>query len=549
MNTKPEITEDFVFSHFLDCLEGKPNPEREARIREDEKGNDYLDAYEKLHGELGRMRFSNLTPGGVASAHHPEIPKEVGGFQILGQIGEGGMGAVFKAFDPSLNRVLAIKVIKNLHKSESAQERFQCEARSLARMRHPGIIQIFSFGRDGENHPFIAMEYLKGGSLREELSERGPLPPGEVLELARHLAQALEHAHRCGVLHRDIKPDNLLRESYNGRIVMTDFGLSKMIDLDPMTMEGEVMGTLVYMSPEQLQGEPMDERSDIFSLGVTLFELLTGNRPFKGRTSAQLLEEIRKGRALRQLRHEIQWRTYDRFLAVLEKAVAYDPAHRWVSAAEFEKALPSLTGEAPSQPIFLRGDWLKVIGAVAFACLIILGSWWISRPNQVTVESRVPAVSAPVQVIVGMKEGDFSPLRTPESSKPEPEVVSRQEAASVETTMIPGSVLLSEVKLNAGSGLDPVLGERLRFLIKGHALPKPWHWSPVGRGGESQARIVLDTSGSDLTADMTLRGPDEREYQFSARQRIELSLERLADELMKEFTKVIHHIPKGEELP
>jgi predicted Ser/Thr protein kinase len=218
-----------------------------------------------------------------------KVPQRMGPYEIRGKIGSGGMGVVYLGWDARLNRQVAIKTLwPALAENEEARERFLREARAAAAISHPNVTQIYDIGED-DGRVYFAMEYLDGKSLQGLLIERGELPPAEVISLARQAASGLKAAAERGIIHRDIKPSNLVVNSA-GTLKVTDFGLAKQQVTDSsLTMEGQFIGTPDYISPEQAQGGALDLRSDIYSLGATLFEMLGGRPPFIGTTPVSVV--------------------------------------------------------------------------------------------------------------------------------------------------------------------------------------------------------------------------------------------------------------------
>lgn len=274
------------------------------------------------------------------------IGKTLNRYQITSLLGEGGMGAVFKARDLTLERFVAVKVLYPQYaRQPNFQERFLQEARSAARLDHPGIVQVHDFGQD-HSFLFIVMEYIPGDNLEKmlrQLREQGQwIPLAEAAQLVNQLCLAIDYAHRQGVLHRDIKPSNIMLEPESSgslpfRPVITDLGLAKLAEGGILTQEGGFLGTPAYMSPEQASGQSTDERSDVYSLGILLFELSTGQKPFPART---ITEAIRyhvqtPAPSPSALRPDLPPGLERVILAALEKA----PGKRYSSASEMAGAI------------------------------------------------------------------------------------------------------------------------------------------------------------------------------------------------------------------
>ena len=230
-----------------------------------------------------------------ADWEHEQIVKHLGAqFQVVREIGRGGMGVVFLARDIALHRLVAIKVLRHeFTSSDEHRERFRREARLTARLSHPNIVPVHSFGEIGDANSFdnaplvyIVMKYVHGESLAERMRREHRLSPAEVQRVVRDLALALDSAHRDGVVHRDLKAENILIERGSGRAMLTDFGVALLRSLDPIHADAlRVFGTPHYMSPEQAAGElDIDGRSDLYSLGVLAYYMLSGTLPFDGAT-------------------------------------------------------------------------------------------------------------------------------------------------------------------------------------------------------------------------------------------------------------------------
>ena len=217
----------------------------------------------------------------------------LGEYRVLRLLGVGGMGAVFEAEDVKLKRRVALKVMRpSLAAVTAARQRFLREAQSAAALQHDNIISIFQVGED-RNVSFLAMQLLEGESLADRLKRESPLPVEEVLRIGREVAQGLAAAHERGLLHRDIKPDNIWLEGGNGRVKLLDFGLARAVDDGvQVTQTGAIIGTPKYMSPEQATGDELDQRSDLFSLGSVLYELATGRAAFERKNLMSTISAI-----------------------------------------------------------------------------------------------------------------------------------------------------------------------------------------------------------------------------------------------------------------
>ena len=218
---------------------------------------------------------------------------QLGRYEIVGELGQGAMGVVYKAKDPLIDRVVAIKSISlrlALEEKEEYEARFYQEAKAAGRLSHHNIVTIYDVGKSGDV-AYIAMEFLQGRELREVLNEEPLLPVDQVLDIVVQVAQGLAYAHENGIVHRDVKPSNIMVVR-DGHVKITDFGIARMASSAVRTQTGMVLGSPKYMSPEQVMGKPIDHRSDIFSLGVMLYEMLTGQVPFNGENVNAIMYRI-----------------------------------------------------------------------------------------------------------------------------------------------------------------------------------------------------------------------------------------------------------------
>ncbi len=283
------------------------------------------------------------------------IGKTISHYEILEKLGEGGMGVVYRAHDQKLGRDVALKVLAEGVPTDSERHnRFEREARAIAALKHPNIITVYSI-EEAEGIRFITMEYMEGGTLATEITEGG-LPLERLLDTAIPVADALARAHNEGIVHRDLKPANIMRDA-DDQLKILDFGLAKLhetaLETDETiagdfagdTMEGTILGTPAYMSPEQAEGRVVDARSDVFTLGIVLYEMATGRRPFEGSSAISTLSAILKDDppSIAELRPDLP----DGLASVVERCLAKDPQNRYATAADVRGDLEAVrAGEA-----------------------------------------------------------------------------------------------------------------------------------------------------------------------------------------------------------
>lgn len=358
--------------------------------------------------------------------------RQLGPYQIIGPLGEGGMAAVYRAYQPSMERMIALKLLPRHYASDPEfSGRFQREARVIASLQHPHILPVFDFGQS-DGYTYLAMPFVEGGTLSDLLRTRRLSLP-EIGRIMNQVGDALDYAHAQGLVHRDIKPSNVLLDRRNN-CLLADFGLARLVEgAGTLTESGAMVGTPAYMSPEQGLGEKVDSRSDIYSLGVVLYQMVTGRPPFQAETPmAIMIKHIHD--PLLPPRH-YNPAVPEAVQQVILKALAKKPAARYRTAGDFVRALnqaidqsagatqTDLTAVAPphapaqaapaGRPLAL-GNLLLVGGLVGLAGLfvvvalaaLLLRSWLADNEEETTGDPPTPAiVEPPVQPLVPATDG------------------------------------------------------------------------------------------------------------------------------------------------
>src|SRR5579863_235025 len=353
-------------------------------------------------------RQSTLTPPGATPSAETAIGlgSVIGGrYEILQLLGEGGMGAVYKAHDRELERDVALKLIRGeLARNSEILARFKQELILARQVTHRNVIRIFDLGQ-ADGFKFITMEYLEGRDLKVVLREKGKFPPEEAAKIILQICRALEAAHSEGVIHRDLKPQNIMLDA-NGRAYVMDFGIARSAYLPGMTQTGALVGTPEYMSPEQAKGEKLDERSDLFSLGAILYELLIGQSPYHSDTPlATLWRRIQeKAKPLSEIDPSIPKPLSD----IVAKALEIEPKDRFASATEFAQYLESWLGISASMvgsttyqalvPLQKQRPLWKYTAIAAIVLLIALAGFGLPKKFLSTPSKAV--AHQPVSVLV-----------------------------------------------------------------------------------------------------------------------------------------------------
>ena len=302
---------------------GEPADSDRLRDVMDELKNADLDAPRSISPES----LTFLTP-----SENVEAIGQLGHYEVLEIIGAGGMGVVLKAWDPSLRRIVAIKVLaSHLANSSAARRRFVREARAAAAVSHDHVVAIHAVNADSEP-PFLVMHYVEGRTLQSRIDQDGPLELREVLRIGEQTARGLAAAHEQGIIHRDIKPSNILLENGVERVRITDFGLARAVDDASMTQSGVLAGTPAFMAPEQALGESLDHRADLFSLGSLLYAMCTGRQPFRSSTIMGVIRRVcdDEPRPIREINPDVP----DWLCSIVERLLAKKREDRFQTAEE-----------------------------------------------------------------------------------------------------------------------------------------------------------------------------------------------------------------------
>jgi serine/threonine protein kinase len=304
-----------------------------------------------------------------------------GRYRLEQPLGHGGMASVFLARDTELERPVAVKLLaENLTGDPSFRERFVREARLAARLSHPNVVSVYDAGEDG-GRPYIVMEHVDGESLADVLASRGRLAPEDARALALQAASGLAHAHGAGLVHRDVKPQNLLLGS-DGTLKIADFGIARAAEATALTQAGTVLGTAAYLSPEQALGEEVGPAADVYSLGAVLYELLTGRPPFEFESLADLA--AKQGRMeiapVREFAPEVPQELEDVVMHCLARNPGYRPADGAELAAELGGETTTRPLRTPTRPTRVlspapgnrRTLWLALAGVLAVAAILLV---------------------------------------------------------------------------------------------------------------------------------------------------------------------------------
>lgn len=435
-----------------------------------------------------------------------------GRYEIERMLGEGGMGAVYKARDRELDRPVALKLIRpEMASNPSILARFKQELLLSRQVTHKNVIRIYDLG-DADGVKFISMEFVEGRDLRALIQEKKKFSPEEAVETIRQVCQALEAAHGAGVIHRDLKPQNIMREE-SGRILVMDFGLARTIEGDGMTQVGALVGTMEYMSPEQALAKDLDQRSDIFSLGLILYELLTGKMPFKAESALASLIKRTQERAVPVSDHDES--IPGALSGIVSRCLERDPNLRYQSANEMLEDLDRWQGKRAAATLAFHPDvkpwgqtvpWPLLTGVATVIVLAILA--FVFRG---ALLSPPAAKSGPVQSLA------ILPFRNA-SGDPSLDWLGSSFADMLSTdvgqsaqlrTVSPSNLhqILSDLRISPSTELDPATIRRVADFSNAQRLV----WGQYAKFGD-QIRIdaTLQDFKNDRSVPLKIEIPDEK---------------------------------------
>src|SRR5579883_801272 len=451
-------------------------------------------------------------PGARTRAHEPGLEAGAvlaGRYEILQTLGEGGMGAVYKARDLAVDRLVALKVIRpELAKQPAIIERFKQELRVSQRVTHRNVIRIYDLG-EAEGMKFITMEFIEGQDLRSLIRERKKLPPEESVAIMEQICLALDAAHAVGVIHRDLKPQNVMLDQ-TGRVLVMDFGLARTLEGDGMTQTGALVGTMEYMSPEQALGKPLDQRSDIFSLGLIFYELLTGETPFRADSALASLIKRTQERAVPVSHHDSS--ISPPLVRIVSRCLERDTDLRYQTAAELLSDLNKWRGKTSSGSVVAapagysrpRFRWRRkyswwLAGAAAVILLVAIAAslathFSASRP---AARQQVPA---PMSLAI-------LPFRNT-SGNPEDEWIGSSLADMLSTDIGQSAHLravptdrvhqvLSDLRIGSPAALDPETVRRVADFTNADVIVS-------GEYSRFADQIVIDAVIRDLKRNQTI---------------------------------------------
>src|SRR6267142_2627971 len=450
-------------------------------------------------------------PGGSPRTQSLQTPQPVleagtilaGRHEIVATLGEGGMGAVYKAKDLELDRMVALKVIRpELAKNPAIIDRFKQELLLSQRVTHRNVIRIYDLG-EGDGVKSITMEFIEGQDLRSLIHERKKVAPEEAVEVMEQVCLALDAAHSVNVIHRDLKPQNIMRDK-TGRILVMDFGLARTVEGEGMTQTGALVGTMEYMSPEQALGKDLDQRSDLFTLGLIFYELLTGKMPYKADSVVASLLKRTQERAAPVSSHD---NTIPAALSnIVSKCMEPDVKLRYQSSAEIladldawqgGRAAATLHFPTSSKPWGQTIPWHWIGGAVAALVLVIIG--FLYRDKLFNSPARTPSGPVVSLAILPFRNASGDPSLDwlgPSLA----EMLSTDVGQSAQLRTVSPNVLhqiLTDLRVAPATVLDPTVIRRVADFSSADRVV----WGQYARFGD---QIRIDATLQDIKNDRTV---------------------------------------------
>jgi serine/threonine protein kinase len=452
-----------------------------------------------------------------------------GRYRIEDEVGSGGMSTVYRAFDETLEREVAVKLMhSDISSDPAALERFRREARTVAQLSHPHVVMVIDAGED-DGHPYIVFEHVRGETLKDRIRREGPLPIAEAIAYAIEIGRALQTAHEQGLVHRDVKPQNVLIDE-EGRAKVTDFGIALGLEPEGLTAAGRVVGTTDYVSPEQAMGRDVTAPSDVYSLGIVLFEMLTGSVPFKGESGVNVaMKHVSEGLPdVQRRRPEVsaalagvveratakeldnRYRSMGEFVSDLEEVLTYETARAGESTGEATAILSALPANVARQrPAWRRfgplAAYVLIAAATAIAAVVLIGSDGNDSTSSGTSGlSRIPLTESAVH------DYDPSPGDGVENSAQKGLALDGDKTTAWETENY-DSPALGNIKDGVGLYLDagrPVVARAIRIItpkagwsfklyVADEVPAALTGWTLVGAGTMDATRKTagLDTAG------------------------------------------------------
>jgi tetratricopeptide (TPR) repeat protein/predicted Ser/Thr protein kinase len=457
---------------------------------------------------------SQVLPGGYSEAGQHVLTSGqllAQRYEVLSLLGEGGMGAVYKARDVELSRMVALKVIRpDLARNRAILDRFKQELILATQVTHRNVVRIYDLG-EAEGIKFITMEYVEGEDLAAILHKRGKLPPREAVALIEQVCRALEAAHAVGVIHRDLKPQNIMWETGTGRILVMDFGLAKTLEGERMTQTGAMVGTMEYMSPEQALAGSLDQRSDIFSLGLIFYELLTGQTPFRADSALASLIKRTQERVVPV--SELDKAVPPELSQIVSRSLERDVALRYQNASELLADLELWSGTGKSGIIAARlkpgprrwADENKrlLAGAAALMVLLLVTlAYFLTRPKPQTIleaKQGAPVVPARSLAILPFRNSSGD-ARDDWIGSSVADMLSTDIGQSAHLHTVPTDRLhqvLTDLRVGPETAIDPDTLRRVAQFSNADVLVS----GQYARFGD---QIVIDATIRDLVHDQTV---------------------------------------------